>query len=273
MVDEVIITSGGIQQYGRFGRIHAVLPLVRLWVIRDLRSRYRQSVLRSSWSIIQPTALLLTYGWVFTAVLDVPQGGIPYLSFAWAGLVVYNFAAQSLTIGVGSIIDAGDIVQKVYFPREVLPLAVVGVAASDMLGTVVILVVLGWVQVGHPTIHLIGSMAGLVVMIVWVAAGSILAGTLAVRFRDIRHAMPLFLRVLFILSPIMYSVDLLGPNGVWISRLNPLAVCMEALRDGVLSREWPNWSLLGLHAIAGLTLLTVCMPIVRRAELLISDRL
>lgn len=272
MPDEVVITPQGIQQ-GYRPRLRATVPLVRLWVERDLRARYRHSGLRSAWTIIQPVALLLTYGWVFTAVLDVPQEGVPYLSFAWAGLVGYNFAAQSLGVGVGSILDAGDIVQKAYFPREVLPLAVVGVATFDLFVTFAILLVLAWLQIGPPTIHVLGAVLGLAVLIVWVAATTIVVATLAVRFRDLKHSMPLILRVMFILTPVMYSAELLAGTGSLLLTVNPLAVSIDAIREGVLNHTWPPWWSLLIQALAGCALLVASVPLVKRAERLISDRL
>ncbi len=272
MLDEVVITPRGIQQ-GYRTRLRATVPLVRLWVERDLRARYRHSGLRSAWTIVQPVALLLTYGWVFTAVLDVPQEDVPYLSFAWAGLVGYNFVAQALGIGVGSILDAGGIVQKAYFPREVLPFAVVGVAAFDLLITFAILLVLAWLQIGPPSIHVLGAILGLGVLVLWVAATTVFVATLAVRFRDLRHAMPLVLRVIFILTPVMYSAELLGDTGSLLLTANPLAVSIDAIRQGVLNHVWPPlWPLL-IQVAAGCALLVASVPTVKTAERLISDRL
>jgi lipopolysaccharide transport system permease protein len=217
--------------------------------------------------------MLLTYGWVFTAVLGVGTESVPYLTFAWAGLVVYSFVQQCLGSGVGVFGDSSFIVSKVYFPREILPLAVVGVACVDLSIAFLILVGVAWIQVGPPTVHLLGAVASVAVLMLVTAAATVVSAALAVRYRDIRHAMPLALRVLFIVSPVMYSVDLLTSRLGWVINLNPLVVVIEGVRDGVIRHEWPEPIGLAVYAVVGALALLVSLGVVRRAERLMTDRL
>ena len=273
MAAEVVITSEGLQQRSVVARLRTTSSLLRLWIVRDLRARYRFSSLRASWSVIQPVVLLATYGWVFTAVLDVGEEQVPYLSFAWAGLVVYSYAAQCLGAGVGSLLDAGFVVSKVYFPREVVPLAVVGVATVDLAITGTILLVLSWVQIGPPTIHVLGALLALVMMVVLMAATTTIVAALAVSLRDVRHVMPLVVRVLFIITPVMYSIELIEVHGSWLGTLNPLTVAMEAVRDGALRHRWPAFAPLLGYLSASIALCYVAIRFVWRAERSMTDRL
>lgn len=253
-------------------RVGSALPLLGLWIRRDLRARYRQSWLRAGWSVIQPVVLLLTYGWVLTAVLDVGDDEVPYLTFAWAGLVVFIFIQQALGVGVGSIQQSRHIITKVYFPREVLPLASVGVALVDLGIMTLILVVLSWVQVGPPTIHLVAIPIIDVVLALWVAGLTMLAATAAVFRRDVVHVMPLVLRVLFIVSPIMYATSLLEERAPAFVSWNPITVTIEATRNVATRATWPNWTLLAIHGVVGVALFLGAVVTVRRFERRMSDR-
>lgn len=248
-------------------RLAAVVPLLKAWVIRDTRARYRQSVLSASWSIIQPVVILLTYGWVLATVLDVGSEDLPYLSFAWAGLVPFSFLQQSFGQGVGSLQQAGPLISRVYFPREVVPLSVVGCALVELMLTTVLLVIVGWVQVGAPTVHLVSLLAIDAVLVIWVAALTLAAASVSVFRRDLIHGVPLMLRVAFITSPVMYSATVLG---AW-SSLNPLSVVTEATRDAALRHVWPDMSLLGIHAVVGTVALVCAYAMFRRLEPRMGD--
>lgn len=269
--DMVVLTADQGLHQTIAQRLRHGTPLLWLWIARDLRARYRQSWLRAGWSVIQPVVLLLTYGWVLTAVLDVGDDDVPYLSFAWAGLVVFMFTQQALGSGVGSIQQSRHIITKVYFPREVLPLAAVGAAVFDMAIMTVILVVLAWVQVGPPTIHVISVFATDLVLVIWIAAIVMLAATAAVFRRDVIHVTPLVLRALFILSPVMYATSLLEERAPVFVSWNPLSVTIESTRDAFTRHEWPNWSLLAVHLVVATGLLLIALAAVRRYERRMSD--
>lgn len=272
MSDRVIITPrAGIRQ-SLTKRLVDEWPLLRLWTAREFRTRYRQSWLRAGWSVVQPVVLLITYGWVLVQVLDVGESEVPYLTFAWAGLVPFTFMSQCLGQGVGSIQYAGHVISKVYFPREILPLSVVGAACVDLAITTAILVVAAWVQVGPPTVHLIALVMVNLVLVSWTAALTVLAATATVFRRDLGHAMPLILRVLFIVSPVMYPVTLLEERVPALTALNPLTVVIEATRDVATRNTWPAWGPLLGHLVAGSILLAAALLLVRRVESKMPDR-
>jgi lipopolysaccharide transport system permease protein len=252
-------------------RFVAVWRILGAWTRRDLRVRYRQSVLNAGWGLIQPITLLAIYGWVVTAVLDVGQEELPYLSFAWAGIVPFTFVSQALGQGVGSIQSAGALISRVYFPREVLPLAVVAASIVDLGIMTAILIMVRWVQIGTPTVHLAGLLLVDLMLIVWTAALTLWAATVTVFRRDLNYAVPLLLRVLFIVSPVVYSADLLRSRSWAIWGLNPLSVAIEGTRDAALRGEWPDVTLIGAHLLAGLTLLTLAGVIFRRLEPRMGD--
>jgi ABC-type polysaccharide/polyol phosphate export permease len=268
---EVIISAGRGVQHSFRERVQLTLPLVWTWTRRDLRTRYRQSVLRSAWSFLQPITILVTYGWVLTHVLDTRSPDAPYLTFAWSGIVPFTFFATSLGQGVGSIQQAGGIISRVYFPREVIPLAVVGGALVDLGIMLITMVAVSWVQVGHPGVHLLGLVAVWGVLAEWTIALTVAMAALTVFRRDLNFATPLALRILFIVTPVMYSAALIADSAEWLVRFNPLAVVIEGTRDCLYRGVWPDAGLLGGQAAAGAVALVAAFALFRRLDPRMSD--
>lgn len=247
------------------------VPLVRQWAGRELRSVYRQSALDWAWSLVQPVVILLTYGLVLTASFNVDGDGLPYLSFAWAGLTVFTYFANALAVAVPSIVSAGGTVAKVYFPREVLPLGAVVAGLVHLGAAFVVLVALALVQGIDLSPTILGVLPGFVVLHVWVAGLGVWGAALDVFVRDVGHAIGLVLRVLFIASPIMYGPELLPEAFQWTRWANPLAVVTEATRDTVLRGEWPEWGLLAGQLALALVVFVLAVAYVRSVEARMSD--
>ncbi|MFZ4432508.1 MAG: ABC transporter permease [Microthrixaceae bacterium] len=268
--DEVVISARGVEQSAR-ARLRRSLPLIVTWAGRDLRTRYRQSLLRSGWSFVQPLTVLVIYGWVLTSVLDVSSGDVPYLTFAWAGIVPFTFFSSALGQGVGSVQQAGPVISRVYFPRDVLPLSVVLAGSVDLGIMLVTLVVVAWVQVGPPSVYLLGLLPVLAVLYLWTAAVTVAASAVTVYRRDLNFAVPLALRVLFIVTPIMYPAELVARTAPWLNTVNPLAVVVEGVRSAIYGERWPSGTPLTAQAIVGLVALVLALALFRRLEPRMSD--
>jgi ABC-type polysaccharide/polyol phosphate export permease len=252
-------------------RLRTLLPLLAVWTRRDLRVRYRQSVLSAAWGLIQPVTLLVIYGWVVVRVLDVGQTDLPYLSFAWAGIVPFTFLSQALAYGVGSIQTSGALISRVYFPREVLPFSVVTASLVDLGVMTAILFVVGWVQVGAPGLQAIGLLYVNLMLVVWTAALTLVAASMTVFRRDLNYAVPLLLRVLFIVSPVVYSAEYIKERAYLLWAANPLAVAIEGTRDTVLLGRWPDMGLTSIHLAVGTAMLLLGYGLFRRIEPRMGD--
>ncbi|MFM7067868.1 MAG: ABC transporter permease, partial [Actinomycetes bacterium] len=245
--------------------------LVRGLAVREFRARYRQSFLEIAWSLITPVVLLAVYGIILTRVFRVSSPGVPYLSFVWTGMVVWMMFASAVGGGVHSIIGNRDLISKIYFPREALPLAVVGAAFLDLLIGVAVLIPLVAVQVGLPSWTAVAAIPGLIVAIIWIATFTTFVAALAVFVRDVAVAMGLVLQVGFFATPIMYPSSVLPDELQWLNRVNPLAVCIDALRASLLLDEWPDWTLLGTHAAIGVVCFLLVVLYVRSVETRMAD--
>jgi lipopolysaccharide transport system permease protein len=246
--------------------------LLKILTPRQFKVRYRESVLDLAWAIITPLVFLAVYGIILTQAFQATSECAPYLISAWIGLVIWTFFAGGLGAASTSLINASDLIGKVYFPREAVPLSDVGLSLIDLgIGVVTIglLAIIQQVNILHPTT--IAIVPALLVVIVWTAALSVLCGALAVFLRDVAHGVQVFLRAGFFATPVMYEASFLPRSLEWTAAVNPVAVSIEALRDCLLCGEWPRWGVLGAQLAAGSVLLMVAILYVRRVEHRMAD--
>ena len=219
--------------------------------LRELRSKYKRSVLGWAWSLLNPLTSLLIYGFVFGMLFDVPapvgdpSGIDSFAMFLMCGLLPYTFISNGLNGGMNALIGNGNLVKKVYFPREILvgattaswlvsfliELAVLAVALA-FFGNIVVL----WIPV---VLFLV------VIQVVFVLGLALMLATAAVYFRDLQHLLGLALQVWFYSAPIVYPMsyvhDFLGTTGwkITLYNLNPLVRFVEAYRDVLYDMRVP----------------------------------
>lgn len=263
--------SNGAPEQGLRERGQRTLELVKVLTPRELRVRYRQSVLDIAWALITPVAILAVYGIVLTQSFDVSGQCGPYLSSAWIGLVIWTFFATAVGTAVISLITSANLITKVYFPREALPLSMVGAALADMgigLVTVFVLLPAQGVALGWTTVSIVLPLA---VVIVWAAAVSVFVGVLAAFIRDVPHAVALVLRVGFFATPVMYEQEFIPPALAWTATINPLAVAIDGFRQATMCGQWPDVPLLVVHLVLGTVLLALAVAYTRSVESRITD--
>jgi lipopolysaccharide transport system permease protein len=254
-----------------FDRARWTLELVRVLAPRELRTRYRQSVLDVAWAFITPIAVAVVYGIVLTSSFDATGNGVPYLSMAWSGLVLWTFAANAIGGAVGCLVGSSDLVTKVYFPREALPLGVMAASLPDLaigLLTVAVLLPIQGVRFGWTALL---APLPLVVLIVWVASWSVLSAVLSAFVRDVPHLVGLLLRVGFFATPVMYDESTVPEAWRWSVHVSPVAVSITGFRDAVLRGNVPDLPLLGIHLAVGIVVLLLVLRYTRAVELRVTD--
>ena len=237
---------------------------------RELHSKYRQSALSLFWGIAQPILLVLVYAVVFSQILNVSGGNIPYLSFVVAGIVVWRYFMAGLNQAT-SFIDRSSVLSKVYFRREVIPLSGCVAALLDLGVGLVAIVGVAWIQGISPSITLVALPLVIAVLLVYTIAIAILLATITVFVRDVAHAMPTISQVLFLASPILYPESQIPSNLKFLGTVNPVAVVAEATRAVSLEGIWPNFDLLMVHLCIGTALLVGSVFYLRSIEDRIVD--
>lgn len=224
----------------RIAELYRYRELIKNLVVRDLRVRYRNSVLGVLWSLLNPLLMTLVFTFVFTLML--PQYEIKdYPVFFMCGFLPWSFLSTSLTGATGSIVGNAHLIKKVYFPREILPLAQV---LSNLVNYVLALVVL-FAMVIVFRIKLTPALLMLPFIILaqtmFILGMAFLLSTANVFYRDTQHILEIVLQAWFFLTPIFYPIKVLPNNSVilgvtvdiqlWARRLNPMASLVASYRD------------------------------------------
>lgn len=263
--DWVIRTADGDKMRAAT-RVTTSWPLLRMYAIRQVHLRYRQSALGLAWTLVQPIAVMAIYGFIFTQFFQVGGGDFPYLSMAWTGLTIWGFVQVSIQMGSLSLLNDAYMLSRVWFPREIIPLSPVVAGLVDLAAGVVILIPLVMLQGVGFSIQAVVMPLIFAILLVWVAAISLLTATITIFFRDMTTIVGLGLRLLFIATPVMYEASVVPPQFGWVLAGNPFAVVINNTRNVLLAHVWPNWNLLAFHGTVGLVLLYVGLKYLRSVE-------
>jgi len=215
--------------------------LLREWTSRNIRARYQQSVLGWFWAIIQPTAQVAIYTLVFTVVVRIDTGNIPYVIFSYVAMVPWTLLSTSLTDMSNSLVDNMTLVNKIYFPREVLPIAALLARLMDFGVAAILIVVLMVIYKVHVfPVGLLFVPVILAVQLILMLGIGLATAAANVFVRDIRSLIVLGLQLWFYASPIIYPVTSVPVYLRPYYYLNPMTGIIEAYRDVLLHSQLPG---------------------------------
>jgi len=246
--------------------------LLWTWARREFRVRYSQSIMGAAWALVQPLALMLVFTFI-SVVMKVSTGNnlVPYPVFSYVGTLSWTLFANSLTFAIPSLVNNMNLVTKIYFPREILPMATILVGLLDFViaaGVFIPLLIifhisLTWTIVFVPLI--------LVMQLVFTLGLSLFASAVNVFFRDVRFVVPLALQVWMYLSPVLYPVEQVPAWLRQIYFLNPMAVFVDSYRRAVLFGQTPDWPYFALASVVSLLGLILAYRYFKRAERTFAD--
>jgi lipopolysaccharide transport system permease protein len=219
--------------------------LVWAWTLRTLRGRYQQSALGWLWAIVQPVATVAIFAVVFTRIVPVDTGGVPYILFSYTAVVPWTLLATSITDMAMSLVQNMNLVGKIYFPREALPVASLLARLADFGISFVLLVILV-IVFGIPVspIGLIYLPLILLVQIALILGLGIGAAALNVFYRDVDPLLKLVIQIWFYASPILYPISFVPEKWQRLYFLNPMAGIIAAYRDVLIYNTVPGEYLL-----------------------------
>jgi lipopolysaccharide transport system permease protein len=239
---------------------------------RDVKVRYKQTLLGVAWAIMQPLFTMLIFTLFFGKLggFDTRTEGMPYPLFAFAGLLPWTFFANAVTNSSNSLVGSANLITKVYFPRMIIPGAAVAAGLVDFAISFVMLVGLMF----YYKVALSATLLLLPVLVILTAALAMGVGmwlsALNVKYRDIRFALPFLIQLWMFVSPIIFPTSLLPQKWRWALALNPLTGIIEGYRSSIFGRP-VDWSALGISTLIIVLLVVYASYSFRRMEKTFAD--
>jgi lipopolysaccharide transport system permease protein len=240
-------------------------------VWRDVKIRYKQTVLGAAWAIIQPVFMMVVFTLFFGRMAKMPSDGIPYPLFSYSALLPWTYFSTSVSLSGNSLISGANLVRKVYFPRVALP-------AASTFGGLVDFAIAFFVLLGLMFYYGITPGWGLLlwpvlmIPLVMLALGiGMILSSLNVKYRDIKYAIPFFVQTLLFVTPIIYPTSIASGRLRLLLSFNPLTGIIEAFRASILPTREMNWPLLGLSVAITLMIFVVGALYFRKTEKEFAD--
>jgi len=237
---------------------------------RDIKVRYKQTVLGAAWAIIQPLLTMLLFTLVFNRLAGLDTGSVPYPLFAYTGLLIWTFFSNAVTNSTNSLINNTNLITKVYFPRAFIPAAAVGAGLVDFAIAGLILVGLVIYYGVVPTWSLALLPLFLLLAVMLALAVGLLISALTVKYRDLRHALPFLIQFWMFASPVIYPSSVVPEGWRPLMALNPLTGIIEGFRAALLGGNFDRTTTT-LAVLMTLALLVFSFYHFRRIEETFAD--
>jgi lipopolysaccharide transport system permease protein len=233
---------------------------------RDIKVRYKQTILGGLWAIIQPFFTMVIFTLFFGRMAKMPSDGIPYPIFVYAGLLPWTYFANALSESSNSLVGNANLITKVYFPRIIVP---AGASLAGLLDFFVAMSVLGVLMIYYqfmPNLNIL--LFPLLIGLNFLCALSVglWLSALNVEYRDIRYVIPFLIQLWMFVSPVIYPVSLIPEKYQWLLALNPMGGVIDAFRSSLLGHRPIDWTLLFISAFIILFLLLSGLFYFRRME-------
>ncbi len=251
--------------------IYAYREMLRNLVAKELRARYKGSVLGFLWTFFNPLLMLVVYNVVFSFVMRAQIEN--YAMFLFVALLPWNYLSVSVLQGAASLVQNGALIKKIYFPREVLPLSVVLANLVNYLLSLLILVPALLAFKIKLTAALLAFPVVLLVETMLVTSLALCVSAANVYFRDLEHIVGILMTVWFFLTPVLYPVDIIPAKVKPFFSLNPATPLMEAYRAIFFYGRWPDWASLGYLAAGLAVLLTLSLVFFNRLQRNIAEEI
>jgi lipopolysaccharide transport system permease protein len=241
---------------------------ILMW--RDIKVRYKQSLLGAAWAILQPLLTMIVFSVFLGLLAKVPSRGAAYPLMVYAGLIPWTFFSTGLAAGGMSLIANEQLLTKVYFPRLLIPAASVLACLVDLACATVVIVPLWLIYGQYPDVQILLLPLGLLLVAMAGLGLAFWLSAINVKYRDVRYAMAFLIQILFYVSPIAYPITLV-PERFWlVYGLDPLAGVTDLFRGALIATP-VHWSVVGVSFLTSAVLLVTGARHFRRMERSFAD--
>jgi lipopolysaccharide transport system permease protein len=248
---------------------HRELLLFFVW--RDIKVRYKQTVLGAAWAIIQPLTTMMVFSLFFGRLAKMPSDGIPYPIFSYAALVPWTFFASGLTQSANSLVGSANLIKKVYFPRLAIPIASVLSEGIDFVLAFLVLIIMMLFYGIVPTANIVWLPAFVLLALVSALGVGLWLSALNVQFRDVRYVLPFITQFWMFATPIAYPSSLLSQPWRTVYGLNPMVGVVEGFRWALLGTTTGPGPIVGVSVVMAIALLVTGAIQFRRMERNFAD--
>lgn len=245
--------------------------LLYFLVWRDVKVRYKQTIIGAAWAIVQPLVTMAVFTVIFGRLVRMPSDNLPYPIFAYAALLPWTYFAQALSRTGTSLVNDANLIKKVYFPRLMMPISASILPLVDfLLSFVVLLGMMAWYGITLTwwvlTLPLFMAIAFLTVQSVglWLAP-------INVRYRDVGHTLPFLIQIWMYASPVVYPTSMVPERFRMLYSLNPMAGVIEGFRWAMLGKASPHFSMLALSLAVVFALLVGGIIFFKKMEATFED--
>jgi lipopolysaccharide transport system permease protein len=239
---------------------------------RDIKVRYKQTVLGGLWAIIQPAFTMVIFTLFFGRLAKMPSDGMPYPIFVYVGLLPWTYFTNTVSTSGNSLVGSANLITKVYFPRLIVPASA---SLAGLLDFFIAMFVLGILMIHYQVVPglmgilLFPLLVGLTFMCalgvgLWLSA-------MNVSYRDIRYVIPFLLQLWMFVSPVIYPVSIVDKKYQWLLAVNPMGGVIKAFRVSILGHQSIDWLLLGLSTAMIVFMLVSGLFYFRRMEKVFAD--
>jgi len=244
--------------------------LLYFLTLRDIKVRYKQTLMGVAWVIIQPLTTVLIFTLVFNRFVRLDTGSLPYPLFALSGLLLWLFFANAVTNSTHSLVSNANLITKVYFPRMFIPAASVAAGLVDLSVAFLLLIVLGFYYSVALTLNILVFPLFVAMMALLALGIGLLSAAVTVKYRDLRHALPFIIQLWMFASPVIYPTSIVPQRWKWLVTLNPIAGIIEGFRASLTGHSF-DWIHVSVSGVITLAVLLCSVYIFRRFEDTFAD--
>lgn len=248
--------------------------LLLFFVWRNFKIRYKQSAVGAGWAVFQPLILMIVFTIFFNRLAGIESGdeAVPYPIFAYAGLLFWNYFAQTVSQASTSLVTFQGVIKKIYFPRLIAPLSTSITGLIDFGFALLVYVgLMFWFGIAPTFVGILLFLPMLLLSFITVFGVGMLLSSINIKYRDVQQALPFFIQAGMFITPVIYPVSLVPERLEWVLFLNPMTGVIESMRAGLLGLgEVPSLNL-GLSVFSAVIIFIIGLFFFKRRETEIAD--
>lgn len=272
MLQETVIKPQSTWKLFDWKEVVKYRELLYTFAWRDIKVRYKQTMLGIAWVVLQPLVTMIIFTFLFGRLAKIPSGELPYSLFVLIGLTFWTLFSNSLTAAANSMVTNENIIKKIYFPKIVLPLSAVLTSSLDFVITFSVMALFA-VSLGFlpsPTIIIILPLAFILTAVTSLGLGSFLAAV-NVKYRDVRYVLPFFIQILLFVTPVIYSLNLIPAPNRYLLALNPMTLVVEMTRSTFSGESLLTQELIFISLLSSLIILFLGFWYFKKTERFFAD--